>query len=86
MGDWASKLAANQREGAKSMTVQYRCERCNSVEHGTPHNICNHCSQDFMRLHELADKLRARFGLWDLSHFTVIRTVMNRLIAKLNGG
>lgn len=66
------------------MAKQFRCEACHSVEHANPHTLCNHCSDDFYRLRELAKTFRERFDVWHLSAHEVIRTGVNRLVAEIN--
>jgi hypothetical protein len=66
------------------MPQQFRCEACNCVEHANPHTLCNHCSQDYWKLRELATRIRRQFDLWHLSPFEAIRTGLNRLVAEIN--
>ncbi len=63
---------------------QFRCESCNTVEHAEPHFLCNHCSQEFFRLRELATRFRKQFNFWHLDVHEVIRTGVNRLVAEIN--
>lgn len=84
-GNWAAKLAQNQRDAnkAEKMPRQYRCHCCSSVEFGAPVTLCERCGNDYSRIRELADKLRAQIQRWDLEPYETIRAAWNRLVARL---
>lgn len=66
------------------MTKRFRCEGCNSAEHGNPFTFCSHCHADYFQLKALAKDLDKRFNVGSFNLYFAFKGALNALVAIIN--